>query len=70
MSPDRSRRTTLDIKSSSVRPSGVPNIDLPYGPPHKALTELQKNQPLSADLRRRIRALSNNANRPVWPKIW
>ena len=48
---------------SSLGPSGTPDIELPFGPPADALVERQQRKPVSMDVRRRIRALTNNANR-------
>ncbi len=49
--------------SSSLRPSGVPDIELPYGVPPSALSTAATGERISRDLRRRIRALANNANK-------
>ncbi len=58
------RFTYSPAMSSSLRPSGVPDIDLPFGPPSPELGEIRsKKARIAKDLHRRIRALANNANR-------
>lgn len=58
------RFTYSPAMSSTLRPSGVPDIELPFGPPSSALGEIRRKKGrIAKDLHRRIRALANNANR-------
>lgn len=49
--------------SMSIRPSGFFNIELPYGDPPAALCEQSRPGRLQDELRRTVRALSNNAEK-------